>query len=104
MRIDSKQSKRIMTERELRTIVDVSHEEGVIEESEKDMLNNVFDFKESLAKDIMIPRIDVTFVSVDASYDEVLDIFREVKIMLLVLFILRMFISTAASTEARSFI
>ena len=66
-----------MTERELRTIVDVSHEEGVIEESEKDMLNNVFDFKESLAKDIMIPRIDVTFVSVDASYDEVLDIFRE---------------------------
>ncbi len=77
LRIDSKQSKRIMTERELRTIVDVSHEEGVIEESEKDMLNNVFDFKESLAKDIMIPRIDVTFVSVDASYEEVLDIFRE---------------------------
>ena len=77
LRIDSQQSKRIMTERELRTIVDVSHEEGVIEESEKDMLNNVFDFKESLAKDIMIPRIDVTFVSVDASYDEVLDIFRE---------------------------
>ena len=37
LRIDSKQSKRIMTERELRTIVDVSHEEGVIEESEKDM-------------------------------------------------------------------
>ena len=70
--IDSKQSKRIMTERELRTIVDVSHEEA-----EKDMLNNVFDFKESLAKDIMIPRIDVTFVSVDASYEEVLEIFRE---------------------------
>ena len=40
--IDSKQSKRIMTERELRTIVDVSHEDGVIEEAEKDMLNNVF--------------------------------------------------------------
>ena len=66
-----------MTERELRTIVDVSHEDGVIEEAEKDMLNNVFDFKESLAKDIMIPRIDVTFVSVDASYEEVLEIFRE---------------------------
>ena len=75
--IDSKQSKRIMTERELRTIVDVSHEDGVIEEAEKDMLNNVFDFKESLAKDIMIPRLDVTFVSVDASYEEVLEIFRE---------------------------
>ena len=105
-----------MTERELRTIVDVSHEEGVIEESEKDMLNNVFDFKESLAKDIMIPRIDVTFVSVDASYDEVLDIFREAGYSRLPVYegskdhvvgyclFLRMFISTAASTEARSFI
>ena len=50
LRIDSKQSKRIMTERELRTIVDVSHEEGVIEESEKDMLNNVFDFKDLLPR------------------------------------------------------
>ena len=102
--IDSKQSKRIMTERELRTIVDVSHEDGVIEEAEKDMLNNVFDFKESLAKDIMIPRIDVTFVSVDASYEEVLEIFREAgysKIMLLVLFISKMYTSTVASTEAR---
>lgn len=76
-RIDSKQSKRVMTERELRTIVDVSHEDGVIQDEEKNMLNNVFDFKESIAKDIMIPRIDVSFVSVDATYDEVLDIFRE---------------------------
>ena len=77
MRVDTSHKESQITEDELRTFVDVSHEEGVIEESEKDMLNNVFDFKESLAKDIMIPRIDVTFVSVDASYDEVLDIFRE---------------------------
>ena len=40
--IDSKQSKRIMTERELRTIVDVSHEDGVIEEAEKDVLRKPF--------------------------------------------------------------
>ena len=46
--IDSKQSKRIMTERELRTIVDVSHEDGVIEEAEKDMLNNVLKEIENL--------------------------------------------------------
>lgn len=79
LRIDANQSKRIMTERELRTIVDVSHEDGVIEDDEKDMLNNVFDFKESIAKDIMIPRIDVSFVSVDASYDEVMEAFTEAR-------------------------
>ena len=67
LRIDSAQSKQVMTERELRTIVDVGHEDGVIKDDEKDMIDNVFDFKDSMAKDIMIPRIDVSFVSVDAS-------------------------------------
>lgn len=77
LRIDAQQSKRVMTERELRTIVDVGHEDGVIEDNEKDMLDNVFDFKDSIAKDIMVPRIDVTFVSSDASYSEVMDAFME---------------------------
>lgn len=79
LRIDSKQSRRIMTERELRTIVDVGHEDGVIEDDEKDMLDNVFDFKESIAKEIMVPRIDVSFVPLDASYDEVMDAFLEAR-------------------------
>ena len=39
------------------------------------MIYNVFDFKDSIAKDIMIPRIDITFVSADASYDEVMELF-----------------------------
>ena len=75
LRIDAKQSKQVMTERELRTIVDASHEDGVIEKDEKEMIYNVFDFKDSIAKDIMIPRIDITFVSADASYDEVMELF-----------------------------
>lgn len=44
-----------MTESELRTIVDVSHEEGVIEEDEKDMINKVFDLGDAKAKDVMVP-------------------------------------------------
>ena len=64
-----------MTELELRTIVDVSHEDGVIEEEEKEMINNVVDFGDSIARDIMIPRIDVTFASVDMTYDQVAEIF-----------------------------
>ena len=66
-----------MTETELRTYVDVSHEDGVIEQEEKKLIYNVFDFGDSVAKDIMIPRIDMTSVDVEASYDELLNIFRE---------------------------
>ena len=65
------------TEEELRTIMDVSHEEGVIEEEEREMINNVFDFGEAEAKEIMIPRIDMCMINVDASYDELLEIFKE---------------------------
>lgn len=66
-----------MTEMELRTIVDVSEEDGVIEQEEKTMINNVFDFGDSIAKDIMLPRIHMTFAAEDMSYDEIVDIFIE---------------------------
>lgn len=79
LRIDPHKKREAITEDELRTIVEVSHEVGVIESEEKKMINNVFDFGDSLAKDIMVPRIDMTFVNVDATYDELIDIFREEK-------------------------
>lgn len=79
LRIDPNKRKDGITADELRTIVEVSHEEGVIESEEKKMINNVFDFGDSLAKDIMVPRIDMAFVEVSASYDELIDIFREEK-------------------------
>jgi len=43
------------------------------------MIHNVFDFGDSLAKEIMIPRIDMTFVQADATYEELIEIFREEK-------------------------
>ena len=43
------------------------------------MIYNVFDFGDSVAKDIMVPRIDMTFFDVDAAYDEVLEVFRKEK-------------------------
>ncbi|MBO5145914.1 MAG: HlyC/CorC family transporter [Lachnospiraceae bacterium] len=67
----------VMTETELKTYVDVSHEDGVIEQEEKKLIYNVFEFGDSVAKDIMIPRIDMTTVDVNASYEELLTIFRE---------------------------
>lgn len=65
-----------ITETELRTLVEVGHEEGVIEMEEKQMINNVFDFGDSQARDVMIPRIDMTFADINSTYQEIIDIFR----------------------------
>lgn len=66
-----------MTENELKTYVDASHEDGVIESEEREIIYNIFDFSETMAKDVMIPRIDVVSVSPDMKYDEVLAVFKE---------------------------
>ena len=79
MKVDPNKKQEMITEDELRTIVEVSHEEGVIETKEKKMINNVFDFGDSVAKDVMVPRIDMVFVDVHATYDELLEIFRKEK-------------------------
>ncbi len=68
-----------MTEDELRTIVDVSHEDGLIESDEKEMIYNVFDLGDANAKDIMVPRVHVTFADINNTYDELIEIFREDK-------------------------
>lgn len=68
-----------ITEEELRTIVDVSNEEGVIENDEKKMINNVVDFGDIVAKDIMIPRIDMVYIKSDASYDDIIEIYSREK-------------------------
>ncbi|NLG05151.1 MAG: HlyC/CorC family transporter [Clostridia bacterium] len=79
LHIDVNAAKAIMTENELRTIVDVSHEDGVIEKEERQMIYNVVDFGDSLAKDIMIPRVDMSCVSVDATWEELKEVFLEEK-------------------------
>ena len=77
LHIDPNKRMSQMTESELRTYVDVSHEDGVIESEEREMIYNVFDFSDALAKDIMIPRINMVTISVDADYDKVMSVFRE---------------------------
>ncbi|MDO5539265.1 MAG: hemolysin family protein [Eubacteriales bacterium] len=79
LHIDTKNSGSTMTETELRTYVDVSHEDGVIEQEEKQMIYNVFDFGDTQARDIMVPRVDMVSVDVNASYDNVMNVFREEK-------------------------
>ena len=78
LHIDPNTRVNVMTEHELRTLVNVGQKEGVIENEEKKMIYNVFDFGDSAARDVMIPRIDMTFVNVDSTYEELMEIFREV--------------------------
>jgi len=77
LRVDTKQKKDIFTEDEIRTIVSASTEEGEIESNEKTIINNLFDFGDSTAKDVMIPRIDMSMVDVEDSYNDVIALFRE---------------------------
>lgn len=79
LRIDPNAKPESMTEDELRTIVDVSHEDGVIEEEEREMIYNVFNLGDARAKDVMVPRVHVIFADVESTYSELIDIFRENK-------------------------
>ena len=85
-RIDPNKKNDSMTENELRTIVDVSHEDGVIESEEKEMIYNVFDLGDAKAKDVMVPRVHMTFADVNSTYEELLEIFREDKFTRLPIF------------------
>ena len=66
-----------ITEAELKTMVNVSHEEGVLEVDERRMINNVFDFGDLKAKDVMTPRTDMICVEDTIIYDEIVSIFKE---------------------------
>lgn len=65
-----------ITESELHTILDVSHEEGVIETEERDMIRNVFDFTDAKASQIMVPRVHVTSIDVNTSREELEKIYK----------------------------
>lgn len=77
LHIDMSKKGSVMTENELKTYVDVSHEDGVIESEEREIIYNIFDFSDAVSKDIMIPRIDMISIGLDMGYEEVLNIFKE---------------------------
>ncbi len=79
LHVDADSSLNTMTEMELRTIVDVSHKDGVIEKEERQMIYNVVDFGDSQAKDVMVPRADMVAISESASYDEIKSVFHAEK-------------------------
>lgn len=77
LRADRIEDTSSMTEEEFRTIIDVGSESGAIEDTEKDYINNLFDFSDTKVKELMIPKIDVTMVSTTASYEKIRQIYVE---------------------------
>lgn len=73
------QAEETITEEEIRTIVDVSHESGEIETDERELIHNVFDFSDACAKEIMIPRIDMTMIDVNWTIDQVAAAYEKYK-------------------------
>jgi CBS domain containing-hemolysin-like protein len=65
-----------ITESELQTILDVSHEEGVIEADEREMIKNVFDFSDAKAREIMVPRVHVTSIDINTDYDTLKEVYE----------------------------
>ena len=65
-----------ITEEELKTMVTVSHEEGVLEVDEKKMIYNVFEFGDSQVGDVMTPRTDMVMVEKSTEFKEIVDIFK----------------------------
>lgn len=63
-----------VTEEEIRMMVDVGEEKGVIEGAQKDMINNIFEFDDITAEEIMTPRVDVSALDVEDSIEEALAI------------------------------
>ena len=73
---DPNEAKSFITQEELKTMVGVSEEEGVLENAEKEMIFNVFEFADLQVKDIMVQRVDIISVDKEASYDEVMDVIK----------------------------
>jgi len=73
---DPNEAKSFITQEELKTMVGVSEEEGVLENAEKEMIFNVFEFADLQVKDIMVQRVDIVSVDKESSYDEVMDVIK----------------------------
>lgn len=74
--LGSKEEKKTVTETEFLSMVDVSHEEGVLEVEEKEMITNVVAFRNSDAEEVMIPRTDMVAISNTSTYEEVISVFK----------------------------
>lgn len=78
--IKTKGNEPYITEEELKTMVNVGHEEGVLEIEEREIINNVFQFGDMQAKEAMVQRLDIIAIDAEDSYEEIIQQFKEEKL------------------------
>lgn len=66
----------LITKDELIDAVSISAEQGIIDQEESDMINNLMGFKSSFAKDVMTPRTDIVAIDVESNYDEIIEVVK----------------------------
>ena len=64
----------VVTEEELKMLVEAGEEEGVLEEEEREMIHSIFEFTDTVVRKVMVPRIDMKTVDVEAPIEELLDV------------------------------
>lgn len=69
-------NKILITEDEIKTMVDVSHQEGILEVDEKEMIHNVFEFNDTVVKEIFKPRTDMVVIDKNLSLKEIIEVFK----------------------------
>ncbi len=77
MRISPEDEEEEVSEEEIRYMVDVGEEKGAIESSERDMIENIFEFNNITAEDVMVHRTDIRFIWMDSTHDEIIQTIRE---------------------------
>lgn len=77
LRMNPNQKEDEVTEEEIRLMVDIGEEKGAIESTEKEMIENIFEFNNTTARDVMTHRIDVIAVQKEDSFDDILALIRE---------------------------
>ena len=77
--VKDKSNQPYITEEELKTMVNVGHEEGVLEIEEREIINNVFQFGDMQAKEAMVQRLDMIAINSEDKYEEIIEIFKSEK-------------------------
>jgi gliding motility-associated protein GldE len=67
----------LLSEEELRSIVDMGEEKGTLQQDEKEMIHSIFEFSETTVKEIMIPRIDMVCISIDSKLESLLSVIKK---------------------------
>ncbi len=78
--INDKSAQPYITEEELKTMVNVSHEEGLLEMEEREIINNVFQFGDMQAKEAMVQRLDMVALNSEYTYEEIIEMFKTEKL------------------------